>query len=107
MVKIKMIKTRRMNKRGDIPITILVIGVLAVCLLAIVSFYISDRATKNTLKSIDIIEKIALEKEKMSIYSSTGMSQQEIDELFGVKTDAQGKFIQLEQEGISVRYNLP
>jgi hypothetical protein len=95
-----MMKKRKMNRRGDIPVTILVIGVLAVCLLAFLSFYISDRATKNTLKSIDIVEKVSLEKEKISVYSNIGMSQSEIEILLGVKTDVQGKFIQLEQEGI-------
>lgn len=100
-------KTKRLNKRGDIPITILVIGVLAVCLLAILSFYFSDRAVKNTFVSIDLPEKVAIEVEKISFYKNIGMSQEEIEQLLGVKADIQGKFILLEQNGVSVRYNLP
>ena len=100
-------KLKIKNKKGDIPVTILVIGVLAVCLLAILSFYISGRVSKNTFSSIDLPEKVAFEKEKMSFYSGTGMSQSEIEQLLGVKTDVQGKFIQMEQDDVSVRLNLP
>ncbi len=94
-------------KKGDIPITLLVIEVLALCLLATFSFYISDRASKNTFNMADVVEKIGLQKEKMSVYKELGMNQDEIDRIFGVKEDVQGKYLQFEQENILVRYNLP
>ena len=105
---IELMKNLRIkNRRGDIPIVILVIGVLAVCLLAILSFYISNRATKNNFNSIDLPEKVAIEKEKISFYNSVGLGQGETEQLLGVKSDVQGKFIQMEKDGVSVRYNLP
>lgn len=100
-------KKRKMNKRGDVPVVILVIGVLAVCLLAILSFYISNKATKNNFNSIDLPEKVAIEKEKISFYNSVSLGQGEIEQILGVKSDVQGKFIQMEKDGVSVRYNLP
>ncbi|HUW44115.1 MAG TPA: hypothetical protein VMV95_04105 [Bacillota bacterium] len=103
-----MIKNLLKNKRGDIPITILVIGVLAICALAIFTFYTSSRNFKNGFDSIDIIEKISIEKEKISLYEKDlGFTQEEAKEIFNIKEDIQGRYITAQKETISVRYNLP
>ena len=47
-----------MNKKGDIPVTILVIGVIAVCALALFSFYYSSVSVRNSFMGIDIIENL-------------------------------------------------
>jgi hypothetical protein len=99
-----------MNKRGDIPITIFVIGVLAICILAIFSFYLSDRNVKNTFNSIDVIEKILVTKEKISLYTeSLEFTQEEIKDIFGIKEDPdfQERYITAEQGSLFVKYNLP
>lgn len=97
-----------MNKRGDISITIFVIGVLAICTLAIFSFYFSDRGVKNSFNSIDVIEKVLITKEKISLYNeSFGFTQEEIEEIFNIKPDIQGKYITAKQGPLLVRYNLP
>ena len=44
------------NNRGDIPITILVIGVFVVCTLAILSFFASSISMRSSYVGIDIIE---------------------------------------------------
>lgn len=100
-------KSKNMNRRGDIPTTILVIGTLAICLLAILSFYISDRATKDTLVSVDLPEKLSLEKEKILVYSEMGMSQEEIYKILNVKTGPQGKYIEVEKGNVRVQYLIP
>jgi hypothetical protein len=46
------------NRRGDIPITILVIGIFAVCTLAILSFISSTISLRNSFVGIDLIEKM-------------------------------------------------
>ena len=97
-----------MNKRGDIPITILVIGILAICTLAIFSFYFSDRSVKSSLNSVDVIEKVLVTKEKISLYEeSFGFAQEQIKEIFGIKPDIQGRYITAKQGSLSVKYNLP
>jgi len=99
---------KKMNKRGDIPVTILVIGILAICTLAIFSFYFSDRSVKSSFSSVDVIEKVLVTKEKISLYEeSFGFAQEEIDEIFDIKPDIQGRYITAKQEPLSVRYNLP
>ena len=103
-----MLKNLLKNKRGDIPITILVIGVLAICTLTIFSFYLSKRDVEDDFSSVDVIEKILVTKEKISLYEeSFGFAQEEIDEIFGIKPDIQGRYITAKQGPLSVRYNLP
>jgi hypothetical protein len=102
-----MIKNLLQNKRGDIPITIFVIGVLAICILAIFSFYSSDRNVKDDFSSISAIEKVLIVKEKISLYEDFGFTQEEIKEIFNIKDDIQGRYITAEEGPLLVRYNLP
>jgi hypothetical protein len=101
------------NKKGDITITIFVIGVLALCILAIFSFSISKQGIENGLGSVSIIEEISTTKEKISFYSeSLGFTQEQIKEIFYIKEeilpgDKTIRYITAEKGPISVRYNLP
>lgn len=45
-----------MNRRGDIPVTILVIGVLFICGLALFSFYNSNVKVRNSFVGIKLME---------------------------------------------------
>jgi len=48
------------NKKGDVPITILVIGVFAVCALAIFSFSYSIVKFGNSFDSLEVMEKVSV-----------------------------------------------
>ena len=100
------IKKLMQNKRGDIPITILVFGVLAICTLAIFSFIISNNSVKNSFDSIGLVEKVAIEKEKISLYEGLGFSDDEIYHNFNIKEDVHGRYIEMKQGSLEVRYNL-
>ena len=100
-------KIFKQNKRGDVPVVILVIGVLAICILAIVSFYISDRAAKKGFDQIGLVDKVVIEHEKIAVYTAMGMGQSEIDKILNVETDIiEGRYIHLEQGSLKVRYGL-
>ena len=47
-----------MNKKGNLPIIILVLGVLAVCSLALLSFYSSNLKVSNNFAGVKLIEKL-------------------------------------------------
>lgn len=100
-------KKYTLNKKGDIPVTILVIGVIAVCMMAILSFYFANQSVKNSFGVVEIVEKASISLDKILFYQNLGLSQSEIDKIFNVKSDVQGRYIYFEQEGMSVRYNLP
>jgi len=103
MIKINEIK----NKRGDIPITILVIGVLAICALAIFSFYTSSQKVKSGFDVVGVVERAVIESDKISLYPKLGFSENEIDTIFDIKSDELGRHIIIGGKGISVRKNIP
>ena len=49
---------KKLNKKGNLPIIILVLGVLAVCGLALISFYSSNLKTSNNFSGISLIEEL-------------------------------------------------
>ena len=94
------------QKKGDVPVTILVLGVFAVCILAIVSFYISlSKVQKNF--DIQIIKEAKLIKEQADFYGNLGFTREETDALLNISYDSQGKYVFLDKEFISVRYDFP
>ena len=69
-----------MNKKGDIPITILVIGVFAVCSLALLTFFISDFRISNSFVGLEIMDKVNTLNEEYIFYSNE-LTEEELDEL--------------------------
>ena len=63
---------KTMNKRGDIAITILVIGVIVLCGLALVSFFMSEKNQESELSEFLYLQKIYNQAE--SIRFSGGIS---------------------------------
>ncbi|MBU1252291.1 MAG: hypothetical protein KJ905_01670 [Nanoarchaeota archaeon] len=96
------------NKRGDIPITILVIGILAICTLTIFSFYTSSSKVKSGFDSVGIVNRAVIEMQKISLYSELGFSETEIESIFDIKPEADGKrrYISFVRGGISVNHFL-
>lgn len=45
------------NKRGDLPVTVLVIGVFGVCILALLSFVHSSFKIQKSFVGVEIMEK--------------------------------------------------
>jgi len=62
-----------MNKRGDIPVTILVIGVLGICILAILSFKFSFGA-RSGLSEISAITDVVSISGQVSFYESKNIN---------------------------------
>jgi uncharacterized protein YneF (UPF0154 family) len=49
-----------LNKRGDVPVTVLVVLTLALVILVLVSFYVSDNKLKEKIESYPFIEELYL-----------------------------------------------
>ena len=102
------------NKKADIPVMILVMGVLAVCALAIISFYFSDREMEKSFMDVGLMEQINSQMEKYIFYKSVGMNENEIQDILEIKIDETGnKYLSLEKLGkkekvlFFIKYNLP
>lgn len=61
-----------MNKRADIAITILVIGVFAICTFAILSFYFPSTNIKDEFRCVELVSEAALVLEEIEFYEKVG-----------------------------------
>jgi len=81
------------NKRADIPVTILVLGVLAICGLAILSFIVSEKLNKTDELGTEVFERLHSDVEKFEFYKNAGISPAEAASNLGFNTDTNGKLI--------------
>jgi hypothetical protein len=82
------------NKRADIPVTILVLGVIAVCGLAVLSFIVSEKITVKPDKlGVEIFEKLYSGTDKFEFYKNVGISPEEAAANSGFKLGNDGKLI--------------
>ena len=106
------------NKQGDVPITILVIGVFAVCSLALLTFFISDFKTSNSFVGIDVMEKMNTQIDEYGYYQLKGVSIEKIQTYYRLIEEDGKKYIYLDKYSnklfsdeeillFSVRYPLP
>lgn len=58
------------NNRGDLSVTLLVIGVFAICSLALFSFFYSDFKIKNSLKTTNLMEQTGAVEEDIKLYEN-------------------------------------
>lgn len=70
------------NKKADITITLLVIGVFIVCALTLISFYSSDITVKKSFESVALVQKVSSLHEDILFYESIGKNPEEIMEIF-------------------------
>ncbi len=62
------------SRSADIPITILVIGVLLICSIAIVSFFMSTIKARNSFVGINLMEQMDAQIERTYFDKGTGIS---------------------------------
>lgn len=75
------------NKKGDVPTAILVLGTFAVCALALISFYASGIFVENTFFGPDLIEQMNSNANEYSFYRSQNLNGQEIRDILLLEED--------------------
>ena len=75
---------KKSDRRGDVPITILVLGVFAVCSLALFSFYLSGISGKETFLRVGIVEQTNSLANEIKFYRNPGINgnPEEIMDIF-------------------------
>lgn len=63
------------NKRGDIPITILVIGVFLVCSLALLSFYLSGINEQKTATRLEMMREVNSLTDEIKFYRNPDINK--------------------------------
>ncbi len=77
--------------------TILVIGVFAVCSLALLTFFISDFKTSNSFVGIDIMQKMNAQIDEYKFYQSQGVSDEKIQSYYRLIEEDGRKYLYLEK----------
>jgi len=81
-------------KKAEVSIIILVLGVFAICALAIISFLVSDSKVKDF--SVGLMESVSADLEKFYFYKNVGDN----NKIAAEKIDAsiEGNFLVIERE---------
>lgn len=94
------------NKRGDIPVVVLVIGVVALCGLAIASFFISDIRIGKELLGVGLMEELNSDVEKFYFYLTLGDTMEEAARKIGTKIENNLLVVKKSNDFISIKYEL-
>ncbi len=95
------------NKRGDIPIMILVLGVFVICILAIMSFVFSAAKSEDSVLGYIAVEMANSLREQYHFYENVGYGTAEIEDVLGVSKDGDGYYnvtLTISGEKIAVRF---
>ncbi|MEK6926325.1 MAG: hypothetical protein AABW50_03540 [Nanoarchaeota archaeon] len=85
----------KFNKRGDVPVMILVLGVFLICAIALLSFYfVNFKALKNFQGYLAVEEANSLA-EEYTFYKSIGLNQEISEKAIGIENCDEGKCIQV------------
>ena len=94
------------SKRGDIPITILVIGVFLVCTITFASFIYANSKFKSGFYGLNIMEEINSNVEQFYTYLALGKNKQEAANLIGAEYNAQEDIVIITKEIQDTNFNL-
>lgn len=67
------------GKKGDIPVMILVLGVFAICAMAILTFYFNVFKFTNSFYGYELVEKVNSDIDLYNFYKSQGFSDDETE----------------------------
>jgi hypothetical protein len=68
----------KINKRASVPVTILVIGVFALCALALLTFFLSEFHFSNSFAMVDDLRALKVFEDEWYFYENQGKANQEI-----------------------------
>ena len=71
------------GKKGDISILLFVVGVFAICVLAIVTFLIADNNVKKDFINTATIQNASISLDDFYLYVHSGMSTQQAANIVG------------------------
>lgn len=101
------------NKRGDLPVTLLVIGVILICSLALFSFFYSSFYVGQSLVGVSQIEELNSKIDQYYFYKEMGVAEEQINLALEIEDgkifieENPENFVGKEKFLFSVRYRLP
>jgi hypothetical protein len=81
------------NKRGDVAVTILVIGVFLVCSFALLTFFIADFKFSNSFVGVELMEKVNVQIDEYLFYKNQGVEFENIVKNLGATKNSQSRYV--------------
>lgn len=94
-------KIEKRNKKGDLPVTLLVLGIFALCGFALLTFFISDFKTNNSFVGISVLQKINSNADQYLFYKNQGISQENLVKFFNLTEEYGRKYFYKEESPTS------
>lgn len=91
----------RMNRKGDIPITVLVVGVFAVCALALFTFFVADFEMSNSFVGLKIMEEMNSQIDEYLFYKNSGKPEGILNQLFPIIVEDGVEYIKISKSSKS------
>ena len=91
------------NRKANIPVTILVLGVVMICTLALISFFSSSFSFKKFSTSVSVLEEFSVKINEYNFYKSRGISGEQINKAL----DIEEGYLYMEKNDLKIRYKLP
>jgi hypothetical protein len=95
------------NKKANLPITILVIGIVALCGLTILSFIISIKKFPSEEWGFELVEKVKIDLDKFYFYKNVGFIDEEAAEKINANFYSKENRLEIirKRENVEVIYN--
>ncbi|MDP3965977.1 MAG: hypothetical protein Q8Q04_00415 [archaeon] len=87
-----MIRKSLRFKKGDLPVTLLVIGIFALCGFALLTFFISDFKVSNSFVGVGAVGKMVSQVDEYLFYRNSGVPEENLDEIFNIKEEFERKY---------------
>jgi hypothetical protein len=79
------------TKKADIPIVILVIGVIALCSLTLLNLFVSESRVVGSFYGVSLMHGLSLDIDKYNFYKNLGLSDEEINSKMNILVDTEGQ----------------
>jgi hypothetical protein len=92
-----------MNKKADITVVILVLGVLIVCALTLFSFMSFSFKIQKSLSQVSAVEELDAKISEYLFYKEHNIPNERFDDILGIN----GNYFVKSGDGISIVYPIP
>ena len=94
---IKLISKIR-EKRGDVTVLILVLGVFAIVALALLSFASSALKSKESISGFEFVEEANSRVDEYFFYNQVGVPRNQIIDMLELERDSEGLYVNIRGE---------
>ncbi len=97
------------NNKGDVPITILVLGTFVICSLALLSFFVSNAKIGQSFVGIDLMEKMDSKSNEYDFYTLKGVLEDQIqgvlaEEGFYIVENVKAPFFEINESETNFKF---